>query len=244
MALQPFWTYYGGKWRAAPQYPRPEYKTIIEPFAGAAGYSLRYPHLDIHLFDKDETVCGLWQYLIRVSPQEIEALPDIGPDQTVDDLPNLSEEARWLIGWWCNKGTSAPCKTPSTWMKGMTHEDSFWGAKIRRRIARQVPRIRHWKVTHGTYRDAPDVEATWFIDPPYQAAGMHYREGAANIDFPELGRWCQSRRGQVMVCENEGADWLPFRPFMDIKANPSKTGGKTSAEVIWSKSESDSDFFY
>jgi len=41
--LRPFWRYYGGKWRAAPSYPSPRCETIIEPFAGAAGYSLRYP---------------------------------------------------------------------------------------------------------------------------------------------------------------------------------------------------------
>ena len=36
-----------------------------------------------------------------------------------------------------------------------------------------------------------------------------------------------------MVCENEGADWLPFTPFMAIKANNSKNGGKISMEAIW-----------
>jgi hypothetical protein len=36
VSLRPFWRYYGGKWRAAPRYPRPTHDTIIEPFAGAA----------------------------------------------------------------------------------------------------------------------------------------------------------------------------------------------------------------
>lgn len=40
-ALKPFWRYYGGKYRAAPRYPVPLHRTIVEPFAGAAGYSLR-----------------------------------------------------------------------------------------------------------------------------------------------------------------------------------------------------------
>jgi len=33
--LKPFWQYYGGKWRAAPHYPKPRHDTIVEPFAGA-----------------------------------------------------------------------------------------------------------------------------------------------------------------------------------------------------------------
>lgn len=41
--LKPFFTYFGGKYRIAPRYPKPQYNTIIEPFAGSAGYSLRYP---------------------------------------------------------------------------------------------------------------------------------------------------------------------------------------------------------
>ena len=40
--LRPFFCYYGGKWRAAPKYPPPEHDTIVEPFAGAAGYATRY----------------------------------------------------------------------------------------------------------------------------------------------------------------------------------------------------------
>ena len=44
-----------------------------------------------------------------------------------------------------------------------------------------------------------------------------------------LSEWCRSRRGQVMVCENEGARWLPFRPFRSIQS----TSNGVSREVIW-----------
>lgn len=40
-----------------------------------------------------------------------------------------------------------------------------------------------------------------------------------------------------MVCENEGAKWLPFSRLALIKANESKTGGKRSAEVLWHRSD-------
>lgn len=42
MILRPFFTYFGAKWRAAPHYPPPTHPTVIEPFAGAAGYALRH----------------------------------------------------------------------------------------------------------------------------------------------------------------------------------------------------------
>lgn len=39
-----------------------------------------------------------------------------------------------------------------------------------------------------------------------------------------------------MVCENEGADWLPFRPFIVIKSTEGKNGKAKSREAIWENS--------
>ena len=36
--------YYGAKHELARKYPRPRYPLIIEPFAGAAGYSCHWAH--------------------------------------------------------------------------------------------------------------------------------------------------------------------------------------------------------
>lgn len=38
-----------------------------------------------------------------------------------------------------------------------------------------------------------------------------------------------------MVCENTGADWLPFKHFLDIKSSEAKQGGKVSREALWEK---------
>lgn len=62
--MWPFFTFYGGKWRAAPRYPSPIYNTIVEPFAGAAGYAVRYYERDIILIEKDPEIAALWRYLI------------------------------------------------------------------------------------------------------------------------------------------------------------------------------------
>lgn len=230
-ALKPFFTYFGGKWRAAPHYPLPRHDSIIEPFAGAAGYALRYPSHRVTLIDRNEKVAAIWSYLVRVSAGEILALPLTF--DSVDDLADVPQEARWLIGFWLNKGTVAPCKTPSRWMRAGTHVTSFWGEAIRARIALQVGAIRHWRIVHGSYESAPDAVATWFVDPPYEKAGHHYSHALRGEDYVRLADWCRSRQGQVLVCEAAGATWLPFQPFRSIKANSSSRGGKQSHEVIW-----------
>lgn len=232
MTLKPFFTFYGGKWRAAPRYPAPRFDTIVEPFAGAAGYSVRHAHLRVVLVERDPLIAETWRYLLRVKPSEILSLPDIAMDQTVNDL-DVVPEARRLIGWWLNKGTAATSLSPGAWMRGGARPNSFWGRAVRERLAEQIEHIRHWTLIEGDYTDAPDIDATWFIDPPYEQAGKHYRFGSKSLDFAALGDWCRTRRGQVMVCENVGAEWLPFEPWIDIKASEAKHGGRVSREALW-----------
>ena len=113
-SLRPFFCYYGGKWRAAKRYPKPIHNHIIEPFAGGAGYSLRYPHLDVTLCDVDPIIYGVWNYLIKSTPEEIRNLPI--KVNHVDDF-NIPQEAKWLIGFWLNKACVSPRLTPSAWMR-------------------------------------------------------------------------------------------------------------------------------
>ncbi len=227
--LCPFFCYYGGKWRAAPWYPKPKYKTIIEPFAGAAGYSTRYANYKVILLDRDPLIVNLWRYLIKVSKEEILGIPSAIPN-TIKELA-ICEEAKWLVGFWCNKGTSRPCKQPSTWMKSNTRPNSYWGEAIRGRIASQLEAIRHWQIIEGDYTNISNEKATWFIDPPYEVAGSHYK--VKFTDYTNLAEWCKDREGQAIVCEQEGASWLPFEPFRSIQTNPSKRGKALSKEVLW-----------
>ncbi len=128
-------------------------------------------------------------------------------------------------------GASSPRKSPSKWMRDGIRPKSFWGAEVREIIASQVEAVRHWHVIEGSYEQAPDIEATWFVDPPYQGAGKHYR--CSEIEFAPLARWVNSREGLAIVCENVGATWLPFVPFARIKGNESKHGGKVSLEAVY-----------
>lgn len=236
-AVGPFWRYYGGKWRASPRYPAPETGTIIEPFAGAAGYACRYPALRVILIDADPVIAGIWRYLIAASPAEILAIPDLPDGGTVDDVP-VCQEARWLVGFWLNEGASAPRKSPSAWARKHgqhAHNWAGWGYRARRRIARDVQRIKHWRIIEGDYTDAPDVDATWFVDPPYQtSAGRYYRK-----DFTEhaaLGAWARARRGQVIACDQVGADWMPWTGRLDSKSTGGRGRSRVSREVVYHRS--------
>lgn len=231
LSMRPFFGFYGGKWRDAPKhYPAPAHDVIVEPFAGSAGYAVRNAERKVILGEKDPIIHAVWDYLIRVPAREILAIPDLEDGQTVADLP-ISQEARWLVGFWLNRGASRPRTGRSAWMRDGIRPGSFWGERVRLTIARQVDRIRHWKVYNCSYEDLPfSGQATWFIDPPYQKQGKHYHHGAEGIDFEDLATWCLSRPGQVIVCENEGADWLPFTRLADVKTTRARS---RSVEVVW-----------
>tara|TARA_Y100001937_G_scaffold31132_1_gene44662 strand:+ start:842 stop:1543 length:702 start_codon:yes stop_codon:yes gene_type:complete len=230
--LKPFFSYYGAKYRASAKYPEPTHQIIIEPFAGSAGYAARYYERDVLLIDSDPVVASVWGYLIQASPDDIMSLPLLEPGQSTHTL-DVCEGARNLIGFWLNKGNARPASTMSAWGRDARYARQFWGKHIRERIAAQVDCIKHWKVICADYSAAPDVRATWFVDSPYQVMGRHYRHKFS--DFDALGTWCKQRDGQLIVCENVGADWLPFKDFARIKANESRHGGKRSHEAIYTQ---------
>jgi site-specific DNA-adenine methylase len=232
MRLKPFFGYFGSKWRLAPKYPKPLYDTIIEPFAGSASYSLlHHQGRKVTLCDLNEDIAGIWKYLIDASPEEIMKLPD----ELTEDL---TPAERALIGFWFAKASATPRKTKSPW--ATKHPDSsWWGLKIRQRIAQQLPFISKWEIRKGDYRSLENVEATWFIDPPYQHHGAMYPNGNRNFDYVELAEWCRGRRGQVIVCEGGGADWLPFSTLKEGKRTTGPQIKKVGpCEVVW-LSESD-----
>ncbi len=226
MITSPFWRYYGGKFRAAPRYPGPG-RRIIEPFAGAAGYSLRYHDRDVLLVDAFDKVSEVWRFLIGATRDDILSIPLV---DAVADLPDaVPQEAKWLVGWCLNDGGQYPGRTLTPF--GRTNIDAGvaagWGDLRRARCARQVALIKHWRVVHGSYTDATDESATWFIDPPYNnKAGSKYK--LSDVDYSALAEWCLSRRGRVIVCENEGATWLPFRRMRVLHGANAK-----SVEAIW-----------
>jgi hypothetical protein len=232
-ALRPFWRYYGAKWRAVSRgkYPQPIHGTIVEPFAGAAGYALHWPERNVVLVEKYPVVAEIWRWLIGASVNEVESIPLV---DCVDDLPStVAQGARHLVGFAMNAATATPRRSISRSAlclraKGRTMYG--WSAALRARVARQVAAIRHWKVIEGDYTAAPAITATWFVDPPYQGAGKHYPCGPAAINYTALATWCHKLSGQPIVCEQAGANWMPFRSIGASRSGPRTI---TSAEAVW-----------
>lgn len=232
--MYPFWRYYGGKWRLAPRYPKPLHDTVIEPFAGAAGYSVRHAHKRVILIERYAVIAEIWRFLIGASQREIMATPLV---DHVDDLPKTTAQGlRHLIGFHMNAATVSPCVSLSSGRKNLREMGRIyegWTEATRARVAQQVEQIRHWTVIEGDYTAAPDIAATWFIDPPYEVGGEHYKHDSGALDFAALAAWAQSRSGQVIVCEAQGAKWLPFEPFARAKASPMSRKGGIVEEAIY-----------
>ena len=80
------------------------------------------------------------------------------------------------------------------------------------------------------HRSALTACATWFVDPPYR--GGKRRTIPLRLwrhRLRHLAQWCRrSRQGQVAVCENKGACWLPF---VDVGlATATSSGAPASAQ--------------
>lgn len=209
--------YYGSKWNIARYYPRPIYTHVIEPFAGSAGYACFYEPPTVTLTDSDPIIVGVWDFLILASASEILSLPDLpNVGDCVDDY-FIPQEAKWLIGFWLNRGSAQPKKTRTAYSARTDKAQLNWGPRAKDRIVSQLPKIRHWRVYQTSYEHIHPVRATWFVDPPYGDKGRYYRHTFNGYD--RLGPWCRSLPGQVIVCEGEGATWLPFEPLGSFKSS-------------------------
>lgn len=232
--MRPLFPFYGSKWNIARYYPAPLYDRVVEPFAGSAGYSLFYEVRHVTLLDADPIVVGVWDFLLRTTSADVLALPNI--DEVGDSVDNyqLSDGARWLIGFWLNRGSASPKKSRTAYSARTDKAQLNWGQRAKERIASSLDALHalDWNVRLCSWDDLRTVDllgiepSTWFVDPPYVDKGKFYR-----IRFnqhPELGTWCRSLPGQTIVCEGVGADWLNFTPLGSFKS----TKGKAS-EVVW-----------
>ena len=235
--------YFGSKVRLACEYPPPIYDTIVEPFAGAAGYSAQYCDRRVVLFEKDPVVYGVLKFLVGASTQDILSLPLVPKGASVDDF-DLTSEQKALIGFWLARGLESPRKRMGAWGKISSLTDvRFWNRSSRCNLAMVVKKIKHWKVYNSSYEDIDTRvigDATWFVDPPYQVRGVTYKCGSKGIDYQRLGEWCRRLSGQVIVCENANANWLPFVHFHSstgLQTGVVKDGKKKgkSEEVVWLK---------
>jgi site-specific DNA-adenine methylase len=214
--------YYGRKKQIVNYYPDANFDTIVEPFAGSAAYSLNGDNWkkNIILVEKDKRVAGLWKWLIyEATPDEIREMPDLKVGEKSSDFLHILHAATKMAFYY--KTIKVTPVLARNWRIS------------KRYMANNVFKVKHWTIICGEYTDAPNIKATWFIDPPYKKeSGMGYKYGSDLIDYRQLAEWALNRKGELIFCEGEHGDYLPFRPLKDSKG----VAGKTSKEVIFYKS--------
>ena len=235
--MRPFFGHYGSKWHGAKHYGPPRRDRVVEAFAGSACYSVWWEPRIVHLYDKSERTCQGWDWLINCSADDVRRLPDTF--QSTEECLALPDGPRQIVWWNINygEGGKRPRKTLRKWYlecvatgdRSKYSNRFFWGPRVKARLIDQKPLIAKWTVEQMCYSKIPDMDAHWHIDPPYSGpAGGEYEH--SEIDYKHLAQWCRERTGAVDVCENEGADWLPFTPLYSLKSMHS---AHQSREVVW-----------
>jgi site-specific DNA-adenine methylase len=223
-------SYYGSKSKIVDYYPPPKHNKIIEPFCGSARYALKYWQKDVLIMDKSENLIKVWKWLQQCSKQDILGLPKLTTGLDIRKI-ELSEIERTFLSYLVASGRPSNIVT-----KFMDYDNG--NQKVYKRIADSLELIRHWEIKLGSYTELENVEATWFIDPPYMYGGEHYKESNKSIDFVKLAEWCKTRNGQTIVCENMKADWLPFKPLTKIQG----ACQTNTIEAIWSNHKTNYDY--
>jgi hypothetical protein len=237
-SLKAAFSFYGGKSRIAHLYPVPKHDLIIEPFCGGASYSLLHGEgRSVWINDADPKVYGMWTFLRDQLPDWLERIPpSVSVGVRASELvPGAPEGLVSILQAEANQGTQGA--------RGVHDQVTSMGAKCWPRLQRKLQwaheKVQGWKITNLPFAavadetsNQPNPTATWFIDPPYNnAAGARYRQQVD--DYAELRDFCLSRTGQVIVCEGEGAAWLPFQPLVERRGVRSRYQTSTAREFIW-----------
>lgn len=236
MRLRPFLKYFGSKHRLAVKYPEPAHDLIVEPFAGSAQYSTLHYQKKVVLVERSQDIADCWNWLITCDPNEVLSLPtelEQGFDLRGLDAPH---GAKVLVRVWQRVGRN-DCWTVSKW-NGIN--SGMWCKETRDAIAHQLDSIRHWSCICGDAFEfmtaCAELEATWFIDPPYSTMpATVYGADAPPIDYDALAMACVTRNGQTIVCGVPEETWLPFAPLADNTSGRTSLGGTRArkTEGIW-----------
>ena len=232
--MRPFFSYYGSKWTGSRHYGAPRHDLVIEPFAGSAGYSTRWACRNVRLYDVSQDIYDLWSWLIGCSADDLTKIPD--SFEGFSEVMSLSRGPQLLVRFWVSKGRVEASKKLSPWyFQYRNAEDCrVWGASVKRRIIRQKPILDRWSIEKKPWWEIDVEPAHWHIDPPYNnSAGSKYP--CSDLDYAALAEWCRNLPGEVDVCENVGADWLPFSPLYEVVTSRGRPSGAVFREAVWRK---------
>lgn len=231
----PLFKWFGSKWLSSRLLPPPQHQQVIEPFAGSAGYSLRYHDRNITVCERDPHLFTLWSWLIGVATEsDIRDIP-IGLKEGTDIREvGLSQGQATLLKTWQRTNNVGDCWTISPW----GNKPGQWTANTRSRVANEFHAIKHWQIKQDAFAVlGQNLVATWMIDPPYQ---FNYQYRGQPLDYASLAKGIRSLKGQVIVCEaacqKTGVlpTWLPFTFFGSRITSRRKAGDNHhSKELIW-----------
>lgn len=213
----PLFKWFGSKWLSSKTLPHPEYDAICEPFAGGAGYSLRYNTKKVFIAETNQHLFNLWHWLVGPATEDdIRSIPINIPEGTDIRTLGLSDGQALLLKNWQRTNNVGDCWTISPW----GNKPGQWTANTRARVSAEVHLIKHWRV----FSDASVLldalspmmrPMTWFLDPPY-IFNISY---GCRPDYNALAQQVRKLPGQVIVCEavcpktDKVPDWLPFEFF-------------------------------
>jgi hypothetical protein len=185
------------------------------------------------LCEKNPDVAAAWRFLLSKDAAEwIARLPNAATigDNVENMVPNAPAGLLTIMRAECNHGTAGT----NGKHKLVTKFGQKGWPRLKPRLLYWLPRIAHWQIIEGSYENLPNIEATWFVDPPYNnPAGRRYVHHA--LDFMQLADWCERRVGQIIVCENAGADWLPFNHLIERQGIRSRYQKSNASEVVYVK---------
>jgi len=221
-------SYYGGKSKVIHLYPQPKHDLIIEPFAGSARYACKYGlDRDVWINDLYEPVYRIWKWLIGCSINDILSLPELKKGDDLRDYKQLSDVERYFLGFCVGRGRNSPENILTGWA---ARDNEI--QRTKNRIKPIIGNISHWRVTSLDFRQIKTMKpvATYFIDAPYQNRKSDYI--IPFDDYSGLRQYAKSRKGQVIVCEGFGADWLDFRFLHEFRGQR-----RQSIEVMWTNTK-------
>ncbi len=239
MITGPLFKWFGSKWSSSKYYPKPKYDSIFEPFAGSAGYSLRYSSKNITLAESNEHIRKLWKWLIETATeQDIRSIPINISEGTDIRQIGLNEGQALLLKNWQRTNNVGDCWTISKW----GNLPGQWTENTRSRVATEFHFIKHWKIIDDAFKlieqHVHDKQfSTWFVDPMYQ---YNYQYRSELLEYHDLGQTLLKLPGQLIVCEaacqitGQLPKWLPFVDFKKTVTSRRKTSNNHhSRELIF-----------